>query len=370
MSRFSEKMPVLYVEPPFRLRQLRRALVRNVLLGGLFRGPTITNVRSELHVLHSSPLVPVSGSRLLANMSADRWYRAVFKAASRIGIHQPIIWMSQPEQVRALSSGKYGLSIYHIVDEYTGYTGTTAKQESVLAAAEQLLLDTVDLTIAVSPELVRAKSAPGRDVFLVENAVNLREFELARSAGDVPEDLLKIPRPRIGYSGLVGKRLDLKLIQDVACKRPEWSFVMIGVEDSRDCESILSGLKDMPNVYFLGEKPPSRVASYVTGLDLGMLPYELNTETSHISPLKMYEYLAAGLPIVSTAIPASRRKANVVAIACDANEFDSRCAALLDNKNDQDISERLGEAAQSTWDNRIAELTNIICPYLSLPGDQ
>ena len=107
------------------------------------------------------------------------------------------------------------------------------------------------------------------------------------------------------------------------------------------------------------------VASYVSGFDLGLLPYELNIETSHISPLKMYEYLASGLPIVSTAIPSAERKKDIIAVAHDANAFELECEAALSRDEERAVSARIDEASRNTWDHRIVELTNIICQKLS-----
>jgi glycosyltransferase involved in cell wall biosynthesis len=125
----------------------------------------------------------------------------------------------------------------------------------------------------------------------------------------------------------------------------------------------------MSNVYFLGQKGQTEVADYVAALDVGLLPYELNIETENISPLKMYEYLALGLPVVSTAIPAALRHRDIVDVAdCDA-AFESLCQIALVDEGSDRIEERLSFAAENTWDHRVLELTEIISGVLHQYGE-
>ena len=180
-----------------------------------------------------------------------------------------------------------------------------------------------------------------------------------------PPDLANIPGPRIGYSGLIGKRLNLGLMCELARKHHDWSFVFIGKVDRRECEAELTALEEMHNVHFLGVKSPDKVPDYVVALDVGLLPYELNIETQHISPLKMYEYLAAGLPVVSTAIPAALRHRGIVSVADDANAFVQACQRALTDESPQQKEERLEFSRKNTWDRRVGELTDFIFGVLN-----
>lgn len=368
MCRFAKQMPVLYVEPPQRLRRLRRRVLLGEVSWSQFRPPELRRIESDLHVFGSSALFPVSGSGFLRRPTRTRWRHAVFKAVAEIGIRQPILWISLPEHYDAVGEAGEILSIYHVVDEYTGYTNQDSDKIENLAAAEQLVLDSVDLTIVVSPELVKAKSATNREVRLIENAVDLRQFTSARNHNKIPPDLAAIPEPRIGYSGLIGKRLNLGLILELAQQHPEWSFVFIGKIDARDCQAGILALQGTNNVHFLGEKSPGMVAGYIAGLSIGLLPYELNVETMHISPLKMYEYLAVGLPVVSTAIPAAIRHQGLVAVAGDVGDFEHNCKIALVEEKSNCVETRIEFASRNTWDHRVDELTEIISGVLQKKG--
>ena len=304
----------------------------------------------------------------MQQLTVSRWRRAVCKAANNVGIRRPIVWFSQPEQSAVVGEAGELLSIYHAVDEYAGYTGQDSARLEKHRAIEQSALDMVDLTVVVSPELLRSKSGSDRDVRLVENAVDLSEFDAAKSNAKPPQDLSNIPEPRIGYSGLIGKRLNLDLVAKLARRRTSWSFVFIGRVDRRECEKEISALENMSNVFFLGEKKAEEVADYIAALDVGLLPYELNVETEHISPLKMYEYLAVGLPVVSTAIPAALRHRDIIEVARNDSAFEYACQDALTTSNEKRTREGVRFAGNNTWDHRVTELTEIILDVLEKNG--
>lgn len=360
MSRFANEMPVLYVEPPQRLRRLRRQLGSAGRSGLRFQDASPEQVLPQLYRFAASDRYPVSGGRGLRYLTERRWHRAIFRAAREIGIERPILWVSLPEQHSAV--GRFGeqLSIYHVVDEYAGYTDSQDHGGARHRAEEQDLLDRVDLTIVVSPELVKSKSGPARDVTLVENAVDPEPYSSARADRMPPPDLACLPAPRLGYSGLIGCRLDLKLLVGIATANPDWSIVLIGKIDPRECAAEIRALQAQSNVHFLGEKQPADVASYVANLDVGLLPYAINTETQHISPLKMYEYLAAGLPIVSTDIPAARRKDHVVAVCESSDSFLAACKAAIEGNSAEAVAARIDEASVNTWEHRVEQISTLV----------
>ena len=297
---------------------------------------------------------------MLQALTQRRWYSGIRKVALEAGIRRPILWISRPEMASAV--GRFGeiLSIYHVVDEYGGYTSQDEKSRDQLWREEEALLDAVDMSIVVSNALLQKKSGPGRDVFLVENAVDFKAYEARRESPDTPADLAAIPRPRLGYGGLIGKRLDLALLVKLAQNRPEWSLVLFGKVDSRDCRDELDALERMDNVYFLGEKAYDTVPDYILGLDVGLLPYRINMETRNISPLKMYEYLAAGLPVISTRIPAVETYADVIDIReCEAG-FEESCERHFSGNRMQDVEARVGVAGRNSWETRTREIWEII----------
>jgi len=364
MSRFSRDMPVLYVQPWVGLRSLRSQM------SGLFRifadvgRPLLEKHEPNVHVFKSPAYLPVSRSPSLAPITQRLWTSAVRRAARSVGITQPIVWVSRPETGFVVGRMNEQLSIYHVVDEYAGYTGAGGQARAKLADIEAAVLDSVDLVIAASPELERAKQGPGRDIVVLENGVDPGEYADARHSGLEPDDLADASKPRIGYSGLIGKRLDLDLIREIALRRPDCSVVLIGKIDARECEEGLAALESLPNVYLLGEKPPTEVARYIVGFDIGLLPYAINLETQHISPIKMYEYWAAGKPVVSTSIPAAQRHRSAVNVAESHDQFHAIIDHLIDNPAGEDVVRLVELASRNSWQSRVeciaAELSSRI----------
>lgn len=365
MSRFATCMPVLYAEPAKTLRDCRSGKYPISQYWSDWQSHRLRREKDNLSVFTSPVYMPVSGSRLLGPPTRKIWLSAIRRSARSCGIDYPILWVSLPSMLYAV--GKLGevMSIYHVVDEYTGYTGLTEAGRKRLADQENMLLDSVDHVIVASPELEKAKNASGRNVLIMENGVDTQAFGEAREKGRTPDDLQKIQSPRIGYCGLIGKRLDLDLLFQVAQSLPDCSLVLIGKIDSRECESDLSTLKSLPNVYFLGQKEPRQVPDYIVGLDVGLLPYALNTETFHISPLKMYEYMAAGIPTVSTDIPAARRQEDLVTVVKDGTEFVAECARALRSDSIEARDERIAQTVTHDWNNRVQEISTHILKGLS-----
>ena len=363
MTRFSVDMPVLYVEPWVGLRSLRTGKTRRA------RVLTDVGLGIERHapnvaVFPAKAYLPVSHSPRLAGITRGRWLRAVERAMRAAGIHRPILWVSKPEMKFVVDHFDDAFTIYHVVDEYGGYTGLQPEQRDALARTEAQLLDQVDLVIVASPELQAAKQGSGRTLLVLENGVEPVEYADARNQQAEPADLAGIPRPRLGYSGLIGKRLDLDLLRATAEHRPDCSLVLIGKVDTRECEAELAELESLPNVYLLGEKPGDKVAGYVVGFDVGLLPYAINLETQHISPIKMYEYWAAGAPVLSTAIPAAQRHDFAVHVADSPAAFLRALDALLLSESVEESQRLIEIAAQNSWQARVdtvsAELRSMI----------
>jgi glycosyltransferase involved in cell wall biosynthesis len=352
MTRFSREMPVLYVEPCVWLGSLRTGQVKiSRIVTDI--GKTVQHCEPNVTVFRSPAYLPVSGSASLAGITQGMWLGAVRRAMRAAGISKPIVWISRPETRFVIGKLDEIFSIYHVVDEYTGYTGLTSEGKDRLVAMESGLLDAVDLVIVASPELQRAKEGPGREPLVLENGVEPLEYKHARESGHEPDDLAAIPKPRVGYSGLIGKRLNLELLRAAAQRRPDCSVVLVGKVDERDCEEALATLRSMSNVHLLGEKLGSEVASYVQSFDIGLLPYEINLATRHISPIKMYEYWAAGKPVLSTAIPAAQRHDFAVNVAKDQDEFMSMLDRLLDHPAETDPKEFTKLAAENSWQSRV-----------------
>jgi len=188
-------------------------------------------------------------------------------------------------------------------------------------------------------------------VYPFPSGVDLAHFAKARHLANDFAELAGIPRPRLGYAGVIDERLDLALIDEIAAKRPTWQIVMIGPIAKIAPES----LPTRPNIRWLGMKDYADLPKYFAGWDVGIMPFALNDATRFISPTKTPEYLSSGLPVVSTAIRDVERPYGELGLARIANspdEFIAHAELLMNGGMGLKWRERADEFLKGiSWDS-------------------
>ncbi len=243
--------------------------------------------------------------------------------------------------------------LYYCVDEYTQFEGFDATR---IKACEDELIDRADIVVTTSESLLDSKRARRPEALLVSHGVDYDHFARAwRSPPKRPQDLATIPRPIFGFFGLIHHWVDLALLSKVAALRPYYSFVLIG-----DCFVDAGALLRRNNVFLLGRRPYGELPAYCAAFDAGLLLFNRSAMTENVNPIKMYEYLAAGLPVVSTSIPEARRYEGPVVLADTAEGFAGACDRVLAT----DIPGRrqtISRAVESeTWLSRVEHLSNVV----------
>jgi glycosyltransferase involved in cell wall biosynthesis len=267
--------------------------------------------------------------------------------------------------IRFIGSLGEKLAVYHVVDEYTAYGNLDPNRKEKFKIFERKMLSRADLVIVVSDKLYETKSAYNKHTYKVPNGVDYESYDRALfSEEPQPADIAQVPRPIVGYSGLISGRMDLGLLEFAAIKHPEWSLVLIGAINDRKCNSWIDRLRQLKNIHFLGLKGIKQVPHYIKAFDVCLLPYLINEETENLSALKLYDYMAAGKPIVSTDFPAAREFLRVVYIA-DSKEAFTRSIeeALLETDNGF-FNERRHIAFLNRWDRRVKQLSQLIEHHL------
>lgn len=185
--------------------------------------------------------------------------------------------------------------IYDNMDELTAFRGAPVG----LLKMEEALLARADLVFTGGLSLYEAKKHRHPEIFAFPSSVDAGHFAAARDRSQPePEDQSRLPGPRLGYFGVIDERLDLSLLEATAGLRPDWQFVMVGPVAKIDPAS----LPKLPNIHWLGLRSYGELPAYLRGWDVGLMPFALNEATRFISPTKTPEFLAAGVPVVSTAI--------------------------------------------------------------------
>jgi glycosyltransferase involved in cell wall biosynthesis len=196
------------------------------------------------------------------------------------------------------------------------------------------------------------------------------DYELFSTPREEPMDLSAIPRPRIGYVGIIKKQLDLALLIELAQKHSLSSFVLVGPtlhadEIGRELEK----LRSLGNVYFLGAKKPRELPAYIQHLDAGLLCYRVNAYSNCIYPLKLHEYLAAGIPIIGSKIRTLLDYGSVVSLASSLNDWSAAIEDALqpESRRPEVVAARRAVAKDHDW-NRIAQrIANAIDESLTQP---
>jgi glycosyltransferase involved in cell wall biosynthesis len=258
-----------------------------------------------------------------------------------------IMWYYSPMAVPFTRHLKANVCIYDCMDELSGFRGAPEP----LKEMERQLFGMADVVFTGGHSLYEAKRRQHVNVHAFPSSVDKAHFERARLCSDPePAELAGLPRPRLTYFGVVDERLDMALLDGVAALRPDWSIVMIGpvVKISED------DLPRRPNIHWLGGRQYADLPCYLAHTDVGIMPFAHNEATRFISPTKTPEFLAAGVPVVSTSIRDVVRpygESGLVAIADDAEAFVANVEGLLARKGPEWLERVDRQLATTSWDS-------------------
>jgi glycosyltransferase involved in cell wall biosynthesis len=233
-----------------------------------------------------------------------------------------------------------------------------------IAALEQALVHKAGGVIVTAPGLYESKRPHARQIEMVPNGVDVEHFgRAARPDTVAPASVQALTRPVIGYLGAVQYWVDFDLIAHAARAHPEWSFVFVG---SVEPLARVDKVRGLPNVHFLGRHPYGALPEFVAGFDVCINPYVLDQVAENVDPLKLYDYLASGKPIVSTDIPAARRFADLLRLTRTPEDFTRSIEAALRDPGDAGARQRA--AAQHSWEARFHRLQTIVESWMRSPA--
>jgi len=352
MSRLARENRVLFVESlGLRQPQLAGKDVKRILRR-LRRGLAPPRPADGLHVL--SPLViPLHRFAAVRALNRRLLPLLVRRAAKRLRLERPILWAYVPQAEALLDALDPSLVVYHCVDDIAAQPGIDGAS---FRAAEERFASRADLVLASAPSLAGRMRELNGNVLFAPNVADTGLFATALEPGAVDPGLDALPRPRIVFTGaVVATKLDVPLLAELARARPGWSFALVGPVGVGDPRTDVSALAAEPNVHLLGGRRYDELPAVLRGADAGLIPYARNELTDGIFPMKVYEYLAAGLPVVATELPSIAGVAEV-ARASDA----AGLAALLDDALAHDDPARRAARSQAaegrSWDARLAEI--------------
>jgi glycosyltransferase involved in cell wall biosynthesis len=260
------------------------------------------------------------------------------------------IWF--PEFADALGWDLHDSSSYHIDDEYSWATS-----ERPMSAVERRLIERVDRVYVTSLRLQETKGGINPNTIFSPNGVDYRAFSTPATQ---PADLSRIPHPRIGYVGVLKEQLDWELLATLAQRHPSWSFVFVGPVRAghTSIEPTLEVMRQWSNVHVLGERSVSQLPGYLQHMDVALLPYRRNAYTDAINPMKLYEALAAGIPVVASRLRSLEPFGGVIALAENPDQWTASITSALSDgsRSEARRAERQAAAKPYDWDAIAAAL--------------
>ena len=276
LSRFGKHRRVFYVEEP---------VIEDIDVASMHITPRTDHVRV---------VVPHLPRGLSEEEALEAQRRLLDEMIEEHELDNYTLWYYTPMALNFTRHLNPQRVIYDCMDELSLFKGAPQS----LLDLERELFAFADHVFTGGHSLFESKKSRHPSVHAFPSSIDHAHFMQARTKGPEPEDQKHIPHPRVGFFGVIDERADLELIEGAARLRPDWQFVMIGPVVKIDP----SKLPQLPNIHFLGMKSYSELPAYLAHWDLAMLPFALNEATRFISPTKTPEYLAAGKPVVSTAI--------------------------------------------------------------------
>ena len=276
--------------------------------------------------------------------------------------HATVLWIYDTEAAEYLSEFQEAVVVYDCVDNHASQAGVNRNVKRV-HMEERAILKRSDLVAVTSKHLFKLKRKHAKNVQLVLNAgdVALYEQPIANQATQKAKDALKnISHPILGSVGALDSyKYDFDLLVASAEKNPNWHFVFVGAPIVDKKTPILKKLTKLPNVHMIGSISREDVPAYVQHFDICLIPYKNNEYNRSSFPLKFWEFMATGKPIIATGLPELQEYDPLIGYATSSAQFDKLIAHHLDQKNTAS-AQRKTLAHQHGWGQRAKELEKLL----------
>ncbi len=317
----------------------------------------------NVYVGSPPPLLPLRYNKIVNAVNAFIMRRWLTRQVKQLGFRDPVYWNFQPGLPHLGRAVKPSLSVYHCVDDFASVPHWWNRPGSVRAREAECCRE-ADVVICTARKLVESRRHLNSNIHFVPEAADFALFSQAiLPETEVPDDIAGLPGRVIGYIGVIDFRLDVKLLSYMAKRQPDWSFALIGPVKSDVAD--LGQLARLPNVHLLGYRAIPRLPAYIKAMDVCLIPYVLDDFAHHIFPLKLYEYMAAGKPIVATDMEEMRRYAgDEMTIGHSKEEFHQAVIDAMANDSPQRVAARLSTARDNSWQHRVEQVSAILSPLL------
>jgi len=339
------------------------------------RRPTFTSSRDLLKILrklksffrgaeHPAPnlwvvtpiVLPFPHSKLAAAINRSLLRATIGYYRRKLGLREFQLWTFLPNAIEYVGKLGESLVVYYCIDEWSTFTYLDGQR---MSAMERRLMQRADVCFMTAHSLFESKAGFNPKTFLAAHGVDHAHFAKALAPSkDIPAEIADLPRPIIGFFGLIQEWIDLDLLARLARTHADWSIVLIG-RSAVDT----SALKSLPNVYLLGRRPYQALPGYCRAFDVGIIPFEVNEMTRNINPIKLREYLSAGLPVVSTELPEAKFYGDHVYVARGHDEFISKVEQAIREDSAEARRRRSDSMRGETWEARVSAVCDAVVSF-------
>jgi hypothetical protein len=367
MSRLSKDNKIYFIEPQ---RDYRLSFIKN--LRNNYKTAFKISYRKEknLIIVNSPPSLPLVGNMFSENTSnilAENIQKVnnyilgkyIKKLIKYFKLVKPIVFIYNPLHYEILLKLKDGLICYYVYDEVILYP-QNKRIRKLLANCDNILTKKADIVFASSKPQFEKRKHLNKETYLIENAVDFNHFnKVMCNDFKVPMDIKDVKHPIIGYIGAIGFKIDVNILIHTAKMHPDWSLIFVGPEKlKRDNKYFI--LRKLNNVIFLGFKPLKLLPNYLKVFDVAIMPYDVKTHVTTSFPLKLYEYLSAGKPVVSVNLKSLNKLKDIVKVANSSTEFVSYIEEVIAEYSVKKVNKGIALARENTWDERIKEVSRVI----------
>ena len=325
--------------------------------------PGLREIQPNLFLFDNLQVLPVVRGQISPLRQFDRFLitRALQRHQRKLHFAAPILWLYFPPNPSYLI-GHFHESVvcYHCTDDHAGHAAMLGLDPAPVRAAERELVQAADVVFTTSRPLYDAKVRENPHTFLMPNVAEIERFApIVTGSVAVAPELRRLPRPIAGFIGAISAyKVDLALVQQTAARLPHWSFVFVGPLGLGDGTQ-KTELPELPNIHFIGPRAYHELPSYLAGFDVCTIPYHLNQYTAGVFPLKFWEYLASGKPVVTTPLPALQEHFDWVWCAEEPASF-ARALEAAASEAPGAARARLDYAQSQSWDRRAREMLEIL----------
>lgn len=274
-------------------------------------------------------------------------------------IKTPVVWVQNVGAAEYLDLFNDSILVYDNTEDWMEFF-SPARTNYLRSVAEwdKLLMRKAQLVITVSEYLYHKKLPFNTNTYLVQNGCDYEHFNKADAPGTlVADELRNIQHPIIGYVGWLSTRFDFNLVEKLAMARPDWNIVLIGpLQRQEDADR----LRPYANVRLTGAVPYQDLPAYIKAFDVCIIPHLVNPLTDSMNPLKLFEYLATGRPIVTTRVGGVDQFSGLIYIADDFNQFIQMTEKAIKEEAPKKKLKRLKEARLHTWDKIVDDVEKLI----------